>query len=149
MFISRSLSICCVFCSCFFLFFTYFLLLICCCYVCAQFAGGSFLSFARVFGDCWFVFAFVRLWVWFLRRLVHVLCACCSFSRFFGKMRLNMMCREISRPPGPPNHACLRPPLSILPIFRVITHRYTHMHPSAPIFTLNMLIIVWYIHMIE
>ena len=43
------------------IFFTQFLLIIYWCHVCAQLTGDTFLSFARVFGDCWFVFAFVRL----------------------------------------------------------------------------------------
>ena len=105
------------------------------CDVCKQSAGGSFSLFSRVFGDCWFSFVFVRMWIWLLRPLVHVLCACRSFALSFDIIRLSMMWWEISRPPGPPNHVFLRPPMPILPRVVVIAHQCTHPHPSAPIRT--------------
>ena len=109
---------------------------------CAHLAGVPFLSFGRVFGDRWFLFAFVRMHAWYMWRLEHVLCDHFSICRFFGKTRPNMMCREISRPPGPPNHACLRPAVPILPHFVISVHHctrthrhmfiYTHLHPYIP-----------------
>ena len=65
----------------------------------------------------------------------NVLCACWPFSLCFGKIRLNMMWWEISRPPGPPNYAYLPPPVPILARVVVIAHQCTHPHPSAPICT--------------
>ena len=134
--------ICRLFYFSFVFFLTQLLLIICCCYVCAHLAGVPFLSFGRVFGDRWFLFAFVRMHAWYMWRLEHVLCDHFSFCRFFGKTRPNMMCREISRPPGPPNHACLRPAVPILPHFVISVHHctrthrrmliYTHLHPYIP-----------------
>ena len=54
--------ICCVFYFSFVFFLTQLLLFICCCYVCAHLEGVPFLSFGRVFGDRWFLFAFVRMY---------------------------------------------------------------------------------------
>ena len=116
-------------------FGTQSLLLICCCNVSAKNCRSQIIWVGRGFCCCWFLFAFVRLYTWFMRRLVHVLCTFFSFCRFFDKMCPNMMCREISRPPRSTNHTCLRPPVPNLPRFRDIVHPYTHTHPCIPIYT--------------
>ena len=77
----------------------------------------------------------IRLCACIMRVLVHVLCGCCSSFDFFGHACQDMMCREISRPPGPTNHACLRSPVPSLPLFVVIVQYCTHTHPYTPIYT--------------
>ena len=76
----------------------------------------------------------------------HMYCVFFIHISFFWVMHVKPWCS--GKFPGHPDpqimHVC-PPPLFILPISRVITCLHAHTHPSAPIYTLNMLIIVWYI----
>ena len=75
--------ICCVFFSFLPVFVVKSLALIYCFWFLHKIVGVVFLSCGCVLCCCWFTFAFAY-GVWILcRASVHVLCACCSFSRFF------------------------------------------------------------------
>ena len=73
----------------------------------------------------------VRLCVWHMRTLIHVLCACCSFFVFLGRTCQNMMCREISRSCRPPNHTHIRPPT------RIPMPALLFLHTNTPIRTVS------------
>ena len=79
-----------------------------------------------------FLLLLIRLHAWIVWALVHVLCGCYPSFDFFGHACQDMMCREISRPPGPTNHPCLPPPVPSLAHFVVIVRYCTHMHPYTP-----------------
>ena len=98
-------------------------------------AGAEFYrlaEFCDAVGSCLLL---VKLLTCIMRVLVHVLCDYCSSFDFFWDACQDMMCGEISRPPGPTNHACLRPPVPILPHFVVIVHHCTNTHRYTPIYT--------------
>ena len=116
------------------IFFAQTLLLICCCCVSAKIARAEFcrlVEFCDAVGSCLLL---VKLFACIMRVLVHVLCSHCSSFDFFGDACQDMMCGEISRPRGPTNHTCLRPPVPILPCFVVIVHHCTHTHRHTPIY---------------
>ena len=103
-------------------------------------------SHAKNFPVLMMLFDSVCFWL----SCLHVFCGpwhmCCVFFihiSFFWVMHVKTWCP--GKFPGHPDpqiiHVCA-PPLFILPISRVITYPYTHVHSSTPIYTLNMLIIV-------
>ena len=98
-------------------------------------AGLIFSPFGWGIGRYLFAFVFVRSNEWFMRALVNAVCACYPFLIFLAKISQDMMCRENSRPPGPPNHACTRPPAPNLPHPLYIVNQYTHTHAYIPIYT--------------
>ena len=115
------------------------------------FAGAEFCrlhGFFVVFASCvllldW-IYGLCRPWVVFF-----MVFDCCSI--FFDKISPDTMLWEISRPTGPPNHVCPRPPVSNLPCFCNIMHHCTHTHPYTPIDThmhpiyvkLNLVLVIY------